>query len=46
MRLILLKQLQILSRNNAEKRYSNVDLYHKKAQKNDDYERPGEHGIV
>ena len=26
--------------------FGNVDLYHKKAQKNDDYERPGEHGIV
>jgi preprotein translocase subunit SecF len=26
--------------------FGNVDLYHKKAHKNDDYERPGEHGIV
>lgn len=26
--------------------FGNVDLYHKKAQKNDNYERPGEHGIV
>ncbi|MBR3881605.1 MAG: protein translocase subunit SecF [Mailhella sp.] len=26
--------------------FGNADLYHKKASKNDDYERPGEHGIV
>jgi hypothetical protein len=26
--------------------FGNVDLYHQKAQKSDDYERPGEHGIV
>ena len=26
--------------------FGNVDLYHKKANKNDDYERPGEHGVV
>ena len=26
--------------------FGNVDLYHKKASKNDDYDRPGEHGIV
>ena len=26
--------------------FGNVDLYHQKANKNDDYERPGEHGVV
>ena len=26
--------------------FGDVDLYHTKASKNDDYERPGEHGIV
>ena len=26
--------------------FGNVDLYHQKANKNEDYERPGEHGVV
>ena len=26
--------------------FGNVDLYHQKANKKDDYERPGEHGVV